>query len=113
MNTPTSLTRRQIAKLLAALAALPAWPRAASAAAAGPATRRPAPRPRTPQESPPPGLEGLVEYVRANFGDRLDEEQVKEITAQIARRLQGSALADYRLENHDEPGFLFRVFRAD
>ena len=102
-----AFTRREVAKLLALVPTLSLWPKV------GRATPAPAPTPQPLQEPEPPGAASLADYVRASFGDRLSPEQIEEVSEQIARRLSGTALRDFELSNGDEPGFVFRVLRAD
>lgn len=104
-----AFTRREVAKLLALVPTLPLWPKAGRAAPGPEST----PTPPQEPEPAPPGAESLAGYVRANFGDRLSADQMEEISEQIARRLRGTALRDFELANGDEPGFVFRVLRAD
>ncbi len=64
------------------------------------------------QQEEPPGADALVEHLKAQFGDRLTADQLREIREQIARRLSSATLREHALANHDEPGFLFRVYRG-
>lgn len=108
MGAARLFTRRQIAKLLGLGATVPFWlRRGAAAPEAAPV------HPALPQEpqaaAPPPGAQPLLDYIKANFGDRLTEEQLREVGDQIARRLGNTALRDHPVQNSEEPDVLFRV----
>lgn len=119
MKPTPRLTRRQMAKLLGIFAALPAAFRPTRSLWARPEGAGPSPEPapgavpaRQEPEAAPPGAQGLLDYVKAQFGHRLTADELKEIDGQIRRRLQRTALREYKVANHDEPAFLFRVYRA-
>lgn len=107
MGATRLFTRRQIAKLLGLGASLPFWARRGAAAPEA-ARAHPAP-PQEPQAAPPPGAQPLLEYIKANFGDRLTEDELREVGDQIARRLGNTALRDHPVRNNEEPDVLFRV----
>jgi hypothetical protein len=111
--------RRRFAKALGMLGTLPLWtgpgraaptPTSRPAAGASPASA-PGARPaaRGGQEPDDPEARALLEMLRAQYGDRLTEDEWRDVGEQIRQRLAGGALRNVRLANGDEPAFVFRV----
>lgn len=66
------------------------------------------------EEEAPPGTDALLDYVRARYGERLDEEALEIVREEIAGSLRSAeALREVPLENGDEPACAFRAWRAD
>lgn len=62
----------------------------------------------------PIGTEALLGYIEANYGDRLSEEELQSIEADIAADLEAAAAVnDVPLENGDAPAFGFEVYRGE
>jgi hypothetical protein len=109
-------SRRRFARTAAA--ALVAAPLAARLALAQtpPATREPAappkpepsPSPQRPQQPPSPVALAYVELARARFGDKLNEEELNRLRRSFEGKARsGDALSKVKLQNSDEPDFVF------
>ncbi len=62
----------------------------------------------------PQAVEAMFELVRRRYGDRLDEDQLAEVRAGVEAAARASdELRSVRLENGDEPLFVFQPFRGD
>jgi hypothetical protein len=58
--------------------------------------------------------EALVAYVSANYGDRLDDDDLEVIREGIEGSLaSGAAFREVGLENADEPAYGFSAYRGD
>jgi hypothetical protein len=109
-------TRREFAKSLAALAAIPllgtgkarAGTEAAPPVAANPLTMAPAELQAQPSEKPLPEAEALAEVARIQYGKNLNEEQMAEIKRSLSGRFRAAeAMKKTKLANGDEPAFIF------
>jgi len=61
----------------------------------------------------PTGTSALLGYVEARYGDRLSEEELQSIEADIAADLEAAAAIDaVPLQNSDAPAFDFAVYRG-
>ena len=62
----------------------------------------------------PDKVEALFETVRLRYGDRLSEDQLAVVREGIAAIAAASEeLRSVKLENGDEPFFVFRPYRGD
>lgn len=111
-------SRRRFTKTAAA--ALLAAPLAARLASAQtpPATREPAappkpepspsPQQRQQQQPPSPLALAYLEVARVRFGDRLSEEEITRLRRSFEGKVRtGDALSKVKLQNSDEPDFVF------
>lgn len=65
-------------------------------------------------EDRPAGTEALAEYIKARYGDRLDDSQREELCERIAEyREAGEELEAFGLENGDGPAFAFGAYRGE
>ena len=65
-------------------------------------------------EELPTGTEALLGYIEANYGDRLSDEDVDAIEADIAADLDAAAAVnEVPLENGDAPAYEFEVYREE
>jgi hypothetical protein len=117
-NAPRSDSRRRFTKTLAAAAAVVAAGAAAGVGAqTPPATKEPKsppnpqPTPAAPQQQPPkpsPVALAYAEVARARFGERLSAEQFESVKRDLEGNARAAdALRAYKLENSDEPDFVF------
>jgi hypothetical protein len=93
-------TRRAFSRQLALLAAAPLLARGGETHA----DDEPAPDPLAASAA------ALTEAARARFGKSLAEEHVKDVLDRIHRSLvAGQSLKQFKLQNSDEPAFVFRA----
>jgi hypothetical protein len=112
--SPRSDSRRRFTKTLAAAFVVGA---AASAAAQTPPaakepTAPPNPQPTPAQQQPPPKPSPVAvayaEVARARFGEKLSAEQFESVKRDLEGNVRAAdALRAYKLENSDEPDFVF------
>ncbi len=114
VDTPRSDSRRRFTKTLAA--AVVAGTAARAAAQTPPASKEPKapPNPQpTPagQQQPPkpsPVAVAYAEVARARFGERLSAEQFESVKRDLEGNVRAAdALRAYKLQNSDEPDFVF------
>ena len=110
-NKPEQSSRRQFALTIAAT--LVAAPLASSLGSAQtPGTSKPAPQPSpTPSPTPQPPspiAEAYTEVARARFGELVTPEQMLKIKEDLEGNVRvADRLHKYKLENGDEPDFVF------
>lgn len=64
------------------------------------------------QEEAPAGTDALLDYVRALYGDQLDDDDLAVVREEIASYQRASrTLRQFPLENADSPAFAFRAWR--
>lgn len=109
--------RRRFTK--AVVTALAAAPLAAAAltnntthAQTPPATREPAappnPQPTPTPQPPSPVAEAYGEVARVRFGERLTPDELTRVKRSVAGKIgRGDALRNAKLQNGDEPDFVF------
>ena len=110
-------TRREFARNLAAVAASPllfsrlagARPRELPPAnPSHPLALIPAQPQAQAPEKPPPEAEALAEVARIQYGKNLTDEQMAEVKRSLSGRFRASeAMKKVKLENGDEPAFIF------
>jgi hypothetical protein len=102
-----SLNRREFARRFAAGAAIPFIAGATGDAAE--AAQKP------DDAKPPSPVERMLELIRQQYPDpRLDEVGIAEIREELeAQVARSTRLSTFPLTNADEPGFVFRAFRAE
>ncbi len=102
-----SLNRREFAGQLAAGAAVPFIAPATGAATAE--------AQKADDAKPPSPVERMLELIRQQYPDpRLDEAGIAEIREELeAQVARSTRLSTFPLTNGDEPGFVFRAFRAE
>lgn len=108
-------SRRQFTKTLAAAFAAGASVRAVSAQTPPAATESkapPNPQPTPAQQQPPPQPSPVAvtyaEVARARFGEKLSAEQFESVKRDLEGNVRAAdALRAYKLENSDEPDFVF------
>jgi hypothetical protein len=101
-ETNQANSRREFNKALAAFAAASLRPAMAQTNAQEPAPARPNPRTGT--------VEALTQIVRWRYGEYLSEEQNKEARRSLERSQASAArLKQFKLQNGDEPAFVFRA----
>lgn len=128
-DRPTNPTRREFAKVAAAALAAPVLAPLAACASGPEPSSTPAPNPpatagatpAAPSAPPSPGqgqrqsdpmAEDLTEALRARYGDRLTEEQWKEVREGVEGNLRlAKQLRDFPLPMATEPAFAFRAYR--
>src|ERR1700755_582773 len=115
-DAPRSASRRRFTKTLAAAVVTGAAVSAATAQtppAAKEPTAPPHPQPTpTPQQPPPPKPSPVAvayaEVARARFGERLSAEQFDAVKRDLEGNVRAAdALRAYKLQNSDEPDFVF------
>src|SRR5947199_7699509 len=103
-------TRRKFAKAIAT--AIAAAPLAVSMANAQTPTATPTPTPQpspTPQQ-PSPLAEAYGEVVRRRFGDKLTDDELTRVKRSLEGMVRtGNTLRDVKLQNSDEPDFIFNA----
>ena len=112
--TPRSDSRRRFTKTLAAAVVAGASARAASAQTP-PAPKEskapPNPQPTPAQQQPPkpsPVALAYAEVARVRFGEKLSAEQFEAVKRDLEGNVRAAdALRAYKLENFDEPDFVF------
>ena len=125
---PTNPARREFAKAAAVALAAPVLAPLAACASGSEPSSTPAPNPpatagatpaapsappqgQNPQQ-PDPMAEELTGALRARYGDRLTEEQWKEVREGVEGNLrQAKQLRDFPLPMATEPAFAFRAYR--
>src|SRR5262249_27171156 len=116
-NEARGNTRREFAKTLAALAALPLMgagkalgntERPPYATAVNPSTMAPAiPQAQAP-EKPLPEAEALADVARILYGKNLNDDQMAEVKRSLSGRFRAAeAMKKIKLANGDEPAFIF------
>ena len=112
-DAPRSDSRRRFTKTLAAAFVAGAAAGAVTAQTPPAATESkapPNPQP-TPAQQPPkpsPVAVAYAEVARARFGEKLSAEQFESVKRDLEGNVRGSdALRAYKLENSDEPDFVF------
>jgi hypothetical protein len=103
-------SRRQFAKTIAAvLASVPLATSLANAQTAVPsAVPQPSPSPTPTPQPPSPVAEAYAEVARARFGKLVSPEQLSKIKEDLAGNVRSAdRLRNYKLENSDEPDFVF------
>ena len=106
--TNESVSRREFAGRIAAAAAVPLI-------AAG-ATDRSTEAAQKPDGAKPPSpVERMLELIREQYPDRrLDDAAIAEIREELESQIVRSArLSAFPLTNSDEPGFVFKAYRAE
>jgi hypothetical protein len=112
-GAPRSDSRRRFTKTLAAAVVTGA---AVSAVAQTPPaakepTAPPNPQPTPQQQQPPkpsPVALAYAEVARARFGERLSAEQFESVKRDLEGNVRAAdALRTYKLQNSDEPDFVF------
>jgi hypothetical protein len=114
-HAPRSDSRRQFTKTLAAAVVAGATASAVSAQTPPAATESKAPPNPQPtpaqQQTPPkpsPVAGAYAEVVRVRFGEKLSAEQFESVKRDLEGNVRASdALRAYKLENSDEPDFVF------
>jgi hypothetical protein len=103
-----NFNRREFAGRLAAGAAVPLI-----AAGVGVASAKAAQK--SDDSKAPSQVERMLELIRQQYPDpRLDEAGIAEIREELEAQLARSArLSAFPLTNADEPGFIFRAYRAE
>jgi hypothetical protein len=111
-------SRRRFTKTVAAAVALAPLAARVAHAQTPPATREPVapPKPeptpspqRTPQP-PSPLAEAYGEVARVRFGDKLSPEELTRVKRAMEGKVRASErLRGYKLQNSDEPDFVFSV----
>lgn len=123
MEQPKDLSRRDFARVAVAAAIVPVLAPLASCAPSGPAespapvASAPAPEaaptaaPPAPAENEPtPLARALADAVRAQYGDRMTDEQMAKVQRAISGNLQtAERLRAFALPISTEPDFVFRV----
>jgi hypothetical protein len=113
-HAPRSDSRRRFTKTLAA--AVIAAPAARAVAAQTPPASKEPKAPPNPQavaavQQPPkpsPVAVAYAEVARARFGERLSAEQFESVKRDLEGNVRaGEALRAYKLQNSDEPDFVF------
>jgi len=120
-TTSDPITRRAFAQRAGVAALMPIVvglphmaPAEAAEAKAGPARRR-AGAPQEIQEAEePPGVDALLDHVRALYGERLTDSDLAVIRDSIASNLRsGLELREVPLANSDGPAIFFQAYRSD
>lgn len=114
-GAPRSDSRRRFTKTLAAAVFAGASARAVSAQTPPSATEskappNPQPTPAQQQQPPKPSPVAVAyaEVARARFGERLSAEQFESVKRDLEGNVRAAdALRGYKLENSDEPDFVF------
>ena len=117
-NEPNQQSRRRFAKIVATtLIAAPLatsfansqTPAPAKEAAATPASLpSPTPSPSPTPQPPSPVVDAYVEVARARFGKFVTPEQMTKIKEDLEGNVRAAdRLRNYKLENGDEPDFVF------
>jgi hypothetical protein len=111
-GAPRSDSRRRFTKTLAA--AVVAGAAASAAAQTPPAAKEskappnPQPTPAQPPPKPSPVAVAYAEVARARFGEKLSAEQFEAVKRDLEGNARAAdALRAYKLENSDEPDFVF------
>ena len=109
-------SRREFAKSLAALAAIPLLGNGkargsteeALPVTANPGTMASAAEQTQPQEKPLPEAEALAEVAKVQYGKYLSDDQMAEIKRSISGRFRAAeTMKKTKLANGDEPAFIF------
>jgi hypothetical protein len=115
-RAPKDPARRRFTKAVAtALAAAPLICLPSDAhAQTPPATKEPAappnPQPTPTPQPPSPVAEAYGEVARVRFGDRLTADELARVKRSVAGKIgRGNALRDVKLQNGDEPDFIFNA----
>jgi hypothetical protein len=113
-RAPKDPARRRFTKAVAtALAAAPLVRLTNNAhAQTPPATKEPAapPNPQPTPQPPSPVAEAYGEVARVRFGDRLTADELTRVKRSVAGKInRGNALRDAKLQNSDEPDFIFNA----
>ncbi|HVF87306.1 MAG TPA: hypothetical protein VM866_06940 [Pyrinomonadaceae bacterium] len=115
-NLPTRTSRRRFAKTVVAAAAVGVVLSAPSSQTRAQTTLAPkqSPAPPNPQPTPAatptpsPLAEAYAEVARARFGGKVSPEEFSRIKSDIEGNLRtAERLAAFKLQNSDEPDFLF------
>lgn len=113
-DAPRSDSRRRFTKTLAAAVVAGATVHSVSSqtppAAESKAPPNPRPTPAQQQTPPKPSPVALAyaEVARARFGESLSPEQFESVKRDLEGNVRGAdALRAYKLENSDEPDFVF------
>ena len=117
-RAPEDPARRRFTKAVAT--ALAAAPLAAVAltnrthAQTPPATKEPAappnPQPTPTPQPPSPLAEAYGEVARVRFGDRLTADELMRVKRSVAGKVgRGEGLRNAKLQNSDEPDFIFNA----
>ena len=107
--------RRRFTKAVAAaLAAAPLAAVAMTNAQTPPATREPtappAPQPSPTPQPPSPLAEAYGEVARVRFGERLTADELARVKRSVTGKVgRGEALRNAKLQNGDEPDFIFNA----
>lgn len=120
-TTSDPITRRAFAQRASAAALVPivvGLPYIASGmdpeAEAGPAGRRAGAPQEAQEDEEPPGVDALLDHVRALYGERLTDSDLAVIRDGIAGNLRaGLRLRDVPLTNSDGPAIFFQAYRSD
>jgi hypothetical protein len=111
-GAPRNDSRRRFTKTLAA--AVVAGAAASAVAQTPPATKEPKappgpqPTPAQPPPKPSPVALAYAEVARARFGEKLSAEQFESVKRDLEGNVRAAdALRAYKLQNPDEPDFVF------
>ena len=105
-RVPADPTRRKFAK--AVVTAIAAAPLAVSMVKAQTPTPTPTPQPSPTPQQPSPLAEAYGEVARRRFGDKLSDEELTRVKRSLEGMVRtGDALRAVKLQNSDEPDFVF------
>ncbi len=120
-TTSDPITRREFAQRAGVAALVPivvGLPHIAPGmdpeAKAGPAGRRAGAPQEIQEDEEPPGVDALLDHVRALYGERLTDSDLAVIRDGIAGNLRsGLRLREVPLANSDGPTIFFQAYRSD
>ncbi len=120
-TTSDPITRREFAQRAGVAALVPivvGLPHIAPGmdpeAEAGPAGRRTGAPQEIQEDEEPPGVDALIDHVRALYGERLTDSDLAVIRDGIAGNLRsGLRLREVPLANSDGPAIFFQAYRSD
>ena len=120
-STSDPITRRVfaqragVAALVPIVAGLPhIAPSMDPEAEAGPTGRRAGAPQESQEDEEPPGVDALLDHVRALYGERLTDSDLAVIRDGIVSNLRsGLRLREVSLTNSDGPAIFFQAYRSD
>lgn len=120
-TTSDPITRRAFAQRAGIAALVPIvvglphiGPAVDAEAKAGPVGRRAGAPQDAQEDEEPPGVDALLDRVRALYGERLTDSDLAAIRDGIASNLRsGLQLREVPLANSDGPAILFQAYRSD